>query len=299
MYSQMHAASAAAIDFQEGKMEVKFDRETLFCRMIGILSQRELDALATKTVAVPGCGGVGYTHAESLARMGIGRMRIADFDAFGPENIGRQFGATIHTVGRSKVAVLEERLRSINPALIVETFSEVSPRTVDRFLAEVDLVCDAIDYFSIMPRRLMYREARKRNIPVACSGPLGFGATLHIFEPDGMSFDEYYDLHDGQCEEEMLRNFDTGLNPGQLFRHSLDDQNLDFKNKSGSVVSSSCLLCSALMGFVALSRLTQKSATLKPVPYIYQLDLAAAKFVEIHVPRGVKGIKADPASYVR
>jgi molybdopterin/thiamine biosynthesis adenylyltransferase len=280
-------------------MDVKFDRDTLFCRMIGLLTQQELDGLAEKTVAIPGCGGVGYTHAESLARMGVGRMKIADFDAFGAENIGRQFGATIHTVGRSKTAVLEERLRSINPAIILETFNEVGEDTVDRFLAGTDFVCDAIDYFSIVPRRLMYREARKRAIPVACSGPLGFCATLHIFEADGMTFDEYYDLRDGQSEDEMLLNFGTGLNPGQLFRHSLDNQNLDFKNKSGSVVSSSCLLCSALMGFVALSRLIDRRAAFKPVPYIYQLDLAAAKFVELHVPRGVKGIKADRSAYMR
>lgn len=280
-------------------MEATFDRGTLFCRMIGLLTQRELDALAKKTVAIPGCGGVGYTHAESLARMGIGRIKIADFDAFGAENIGRQFGATVHTVGRSKTAVLEERLRSINPAIVVETFSEVSNDTVDRFLANADFVCDAIDYFSITPRRLLYREARKRDIPVACSGPVGFGATLHIFEAGGMSFDEYYDLRDEQSEDEMLLNFGTGLNPGQLFRHSLDNQNLDFKNKSGSVISSSCLLCSALMGFVTLSRLIDRNVAFKPVPFIYQLDLAAAKFVELHVPRGVKGINADRAAYLR
>jgi molybdopterin/thiamine biosynthesis adenylyltransferase len=282
-----------------GKMEPTFDRDTLFCRMIGLLTQQELDSLAKKTVAIPGCGGVGYTHAESLARMGVGRMKIADFDAFGAENMGRQFGATIHTVGRSKTAVLEERLRSINPAIALETFSEVSKDTVDGFLTNVDFVCDAIDYFSITPRRLLYREARKRGIPVACSGPVGFGATLHIFEEGGMSFDAYYDLRDEQSEDEMLLNFGTGLNPGQLFRHSLDNQNIDFKNKSGSVISSSCLLCSALMGFVTLSRLIDRNVALKPVPFIYQLDLAAAKFVEIHVPRGVKGIKADRAAYLR
>jgi hypothetical protein len=145
----------------------------------------------------------------------------------------------------------------------------------------------------------MYREAHKRGVPAACVGPLGFGATLHIFEPCGMTFDEYYDLRDGQSEEQMLLNFATGLNPGQLFRHSLDNQNLDFKNKSGSVISSSCLLCSALMGFVALTRLIDKSTALKPVPYVYQVDLAAAKFAEIHVREGVRGIKADPRAYMR
>jgi molybdopterin/thiamine biosynthesis adenylyltransferase len=280
-------------------MVENFDRNILFCRMIGLLSQEKLDALADKTVAIPGCGGVGYTHAESLVRMGVGRIKIADFDAFGAENIGRQFGATIHTVGRSKTQVLQERLKSINPAVTVETFDGVREETVDRFLDGVDFVCDAIDYFTIAPRRMMYQEARRRGIPAAFAGPLAFGATLHLFDRRGMAFDDYYDLRDGQGEEEMLLNFGTGLNPGQLYRHSLDDQNLDFRNKSGSVISSTCLLCSALMGFVALAHLVDRSIALKSVPYVYQLDLAAAKFEEIHVPDGVRGIKADPHAYRR
>ena len=44
-------------------MSNSFSRDVLFCRMIGILAQEELDALAAKTVAVPGCGGAGFTHA--------------------------------------------------------------------------------------------------------------------------------------------------------------------------------------------------------------------------------------------
>jgi tRNA threonylcarbamoyladenosine dehydratase len=276
-----------------------FDRNILFCRMIGLLTQDELDGMARKTVVVAGCGGVGYTHAESLARMGVGRIKIADFDAFGAENIGRQFGATIHTVGRPKTAVLEERLKSINPALSVETFEGVRDETVDQFLDGADFVCDAIDYFSIAPHRLLYRKARQHGVPAAFAGPLAFGATLHLFSPQGVAFDDYYDLRDGQSEEEMLANFAIGLNPGQLYRHSLDDQNLDFKSKSGSVISSTCLLCSALMGFVALSHFVDTGALLKPVPYVYQLDLAAAAFAEIHIPDGVRGIKADPRAYMR
>jgi tRNA threonylcarbamoyladenosine dehydratase len=276
-----------------------FERDVLFARMIGILTQHDLDALADKGVAVPGAGGAGFTHAESIVRMGIGRINIADFDTFSAINIGRQFGATIHTVGHSKTAVLAERLISINPALALQSFEGVHQDNIDRFLDGVDIVCDAIDYFAIASRRLMYQAARRRNIPVVIAGPVGFGANLHIFTPDGMSFDEYFDLSDGQSEDEMLDNFAVGLIPGQLYRHSLDNQNLDFKNRSGSVVSSSCLLCTALVGVVALTRLVGKSTLLKPVPHVYQIDIAAGKFAELHVPQGVRGIRAAPRSYWR
>lgn len=280
-------------------MEESFERDVLFARMIGILKQQNLDTLAAKAVAVPGAGGAGFTHAESMVRMGIGRIKIADFDTFSAINIGRQFGATIHTVGKNKVDVLGARLRSINPAINVESFDGVRKDNIDRFLDGVDIVCDAIDYFAIGPRRLMYGEARKRNIPVVIAGPVGFGANLHIFDPQGMAFDEYFDLRDGQSEDEMLQNFGAGLNPGQLYRYHLDNQNLDFKNRSGSVLSSACLLCTALVGVVALTRLVGKGIALKPVPHVYQIDIAAGKFAEVHVPDGVRGIKAAPEAYLR
>lgn len=278
-------------------MSQDFSRDVLFCRMIGILTQDELDRLATKTVAVPGCGGAGFTHAESLVRMGVGRLKIADFDVFGAENIGRQFGATVHTVGRNKVDVLDERLRSINPAIVVDTFDGVRKDNVDHFLDGVDIVCDAIDYFAISSRRLLYSTARRHGIPVVIAGPVGFGATLHIFDPHGMSFDDFFDLNDGQSEDEMLANFGTGLIPAQLYRHSLDDQNLDFKNRSGSVLSSTCLLTTALAGIVTLTRLLGKNTALKPVPHVYQIDLAAGQFVELHIPGGAKDIKTRPDIY--
>ncbi len=280
-------------------MTDKFGRDVLFARMIGILTQENLDTLGKKTVAVPGAGGAGFTHAESMVRMGIGRIKIADFDTFDPINIGRQFGATIHTVGRRKVEVLEERLKSINPALAVDPFDGVTKENIGEFLDGVDVVCDAIDYFSVPPRRLLHREARKRGIPIVFAGPVGFGAALFVFDPRGMSLDEYFDFREGQSETEMLENLGIGLIPARLYRHSLDNQNLDFKNHSGSVLSSTCLLCTALVGIAALTLLVGKDVALKPAPYVYQIDIAAAKFVELHIPGGVRDIKSNPQAYLR
>ncbi|MGH6979762.1 MAG: ThiF family adenylyltransferase, partial [Stellaceae bacterium] len=117
-----------------GEMSDPYDRNILFCRMVGLLTQEQLDSLAHKTVAVGGAGGVGFTHAESIVRQGIGRVKISDFDTFGAENMGRQFGCTTLTVGRPKAEVLEERLMSINPALKVERFGALTRDNIDEFL---------------------------------------------------------------------------------------------------------------------------------------------------------------------
>jgi len=276
-----------------------FDRNILFCRMIGLLSQEQLDALEYKTVAIAGAGGVGFTHAESIVRMGIGRVRISDFDAFGPENMGRQFGCSTLTVGRDKAQVLEERLLTINPALKVERFGALAPDNVARFLDGVDFACDAIDYFHVAPHRLYHAEARKRGIPVVFSGPQGFGVTLHLFHPQHMSFDEYFDLRDGQSESEQLRNWGMGIGPTHVYRHYLPHRNLDFEKKDGSVTSSVCLLCSGLVGATVLRGLLNQPIYFKPVPYMYHIDMVMGQFDELHIPEGVRGIKASPEKYKR
>jgi molybdopterin/thiamine biosynthesis adenylyltransferase len=280
-------------------MTAALDRNVLFCRMIGFLDQRQLDSLADKTVAVGGAGGVGFTHAEAMVRQGIGRIKISDFDNFGPENTSRQFGCTTETIGRNKAEVLEQRLRSINPGLRVDRFGALSRSNVADFLSGADFVCDGVDYFSVLPHRLLHAEARSRGIPSMIVAPVGYGCTIHVFEPDGMSFDEYFDVNDSMTEQAQLDNWGIGLGPSHLYRHYMEKPFLDMENRTASMVSSICLLSSALMASAALRRLLNLPMSYKPVPYIYHLDVVTARFEELHVPDGVPGIKADPKKYMR
>jgi tRNA threonylcarbamoyladenosine dehydratase len=276
-----------------------FDRDTLFCRMVGLLTQEQLDGLADKTVAVAGAGGVGFTHAESIVREGIGRMKISDFDTFGAENMGRQFGCTVETVGRDKAAVLEERLKSINPALKLERFGALESGNVGRFLDGVDFACDAIDYFHIAPHRLYHAAARQRRIPSMLVAPVGYGCTVHLFDPDHMSFDDFFDLNDRMSDQEQLDNWGLGLGPTHVYRHYMAKRNLDMKNKTGSVISGTCLLSSGVIAATTLRRLLGQPIFIKPLPYMYHIDLVMGRFDELHIPDGVRGIKADPQKYMR
>jgi tRNA threonylcarbamoyladenosine dehydratase len=267
-------------------MSVDFSRDVIFSRMIGIISPEEADLLAGKTIAVPGCGGVGYTHAEALVRMGVGGVHIADFDTFGPENFNRQFGATVHTVGLPKVDVLRDRLLSINPALRVEQFDGVFESTVDDFLSGVDVVCDALDYFVVEPRILMYAKARKAGIPVVMSGPIGFGAVHHYFAPDGMTFEDYFTLRPTMSEDEKLLSFGAGIDPVGLSKDYLRDSISDyFRTRTGPSVSSACLLATTLSTTSAFALLLGQEMFVKPVPYVYAIDYRAGRFEEVLVTR--------------
>lgn len=278
-------------------MSENYPREILYSRMIGIVDAHDLEVLGKATVAIPGCGGVGYTHAEALARMGIGHFKIADFDTFGPENVNRQFGATTETFGRPKAQVLHDRLISINPEITVDVFPGVNEDTVSEFLDKVTFVCDALDYFVIKPRRLMYGLAYARNIPVVMSGPIGFGAATHLFIPGGMTFDEFFDLSDEISEEQMLVNFGAGLNPGRLDRHYLADAKLDFVEKKVASVSSSCLLATVQSTSTAVLKILGKESAVRPAPWVQQMDYVAGKFHQVLVRDGVRSIRQNPEEF--
>lgn len=272
-------------------MTNKYAREVIYSRMIGLVSEEELRVLANKTIAVPGCGGVGYTHAEALVRMGVGGIKIADFDTFGPENFNRQFGATTHTVDKKKADVLRERLLSINPALRIEQYDGVNEDNVDAFLKNVDVLCDAMDYFVIEPRILMYKKARELKIPAVVSCPIGFGGTLHHFHPESMSFEEYFAITPDMTETEKLINFGIGLDPLHLHRTYLENPKLDFEERKVASLSSACLLATTLTSTFTLAKLLNREMFFKPVPYVYQIDYMAGKFEEVHVSNGVMDLK--------
>ena len=68
---------------------------------------------------VAGCGAVGGFALEALARAGVGHLIVIDFDTFDVTNLNRQLFATTKTLGELKTKSVEERLKSINPEIII------------------------------------------------------------------------------------------------------------------------------------------------------------------------------------
>ncbi len=118
-----------------------------FDRAARLLGDEGLARLARSTVTVFGVGGVGSFAAEGLVRSGVGRVILVDFDRICVTNVNRQLHAMKGTFGKSKVEVMAERLRAINPEAVVVTRGEFyGAETSARLLVpEPDLVIDAID----------------------------------------------------------------------------------------------------------------------------------------------------------
>ena len=129
--------------------------------------------LRSSSICIIGVGGVGSWAAEALARSGVGRLTLVDLDDICITNINRQLHALTSTVGRTKVSVLAERLRDINPELdisIVERF--FSATSADEILArKPSLVIDCIDRLS--NKCLLISLCVERGIPIVSSGSAG------------------------------------------------------------------------------------------------------------------------------
>jgi sulfur carrier protein ThiS adenylyltransferase len=96
-------------------------------------------------VGIAGLGGLGSNIAASLARLGVGRLVIADFDVVEPSNLNRQNYFVEH-IGMTKTTATAEVLERINPYLTVELHTvRLVPANVAQIFGSVDVLVEAFD----------------------------------------------------------------------------------------------------------------------------------------------------------
>lgn len=115
-----------------------------------LFGEEKMHRLKNSHVLVAGLGGVGGIALEIMARTGIGKFTIVDFDTVHETNINRQIIATIESLGQKKTLLWKERLLSINPGLNIDVLDvflkdEAIPQLFDQ---SYDYVVDAIDTLS-------------------------------------------------------------------------------------------------------------------------------------------------------
>lgn len=131
------------------------------------------EALSRCRVTVVGVGGVGSWLVESLARSGVGQLRLIDADDICESNVNRQLPALEGAYGRSKVQLLAERARLINPAIEVEPLAQMlTAGNLEDLLGNApDLVLDACDSFRSKVELIAW--CRRRKLPLVVSGSAG------------------------------------------------------------------------------------------------------------------------------
>ncbi len=118
-----------------------------FSRTQLLLGDKAMEKIRNARVAVFGIGGVGGYVVEALIRSGLEEIDIIDNDSVSITNINRQIIATVRNIGRDKVDVAEERIKEINPRVLVHKHRTFfTPETSAEFqFSQYDYVVDAID----------------------------------------------------------------------------------------------------------------------------------------------------------
>jgi sulfur carrier protein ThiS adenylyltransferase len=101
--------------------------------------------LRNKTVGIAGAGGLGSNCAVALARTGIGKLIIADFDIIKTENLNSQYFFT-DQVGQKKVYALRDIIKRINPGVEVEVHDlKLEPGNIGQIFKSCNIIVEAFD----------------------------------------------------------------------------------------------------------------------------------------------------------
>lgn len=137
-------------------------------RNLGWLGDTDEEARARQivlrdaVVGVAGCGGIGGSMAERLARLGVLKLRIADLDTFEYSNINRQLGAGWNTIGRGKAEVVAEEIHAMAPDVAIDVFpGGITKETADAFFEGCDYVLDEIEPYEFRPRYALHQAFRR------------------------------------------------------------------------------------------------------------------------------------------
>lgn len=145
-------------------------------RTARLIGDKAMRSLQSAHVVVFGMGGVGSFAVEGLARSGVGRLTLVDFDDVCVTNFNRQLHAVRSTIGKPKAPLMADRVMAINPDAWVEpiqAFYEAS--TSEQLLdPKPDFVVDCID--NVTAKMHLLATCVKRGIPVVSS--MGAAAKL-------------------------------------------------------------------------------------------------------------------------
>jgi len=153
----------------EIELEDSYRLHRRFDRMGRLVGDLGMQTLFNAHVMVVGVGGVGSFAAEALARSGVGRITLVDFDKICITNTNRQIHTMKGQIGKNKVMVMADRLRLINPSIQVDEYPlfynmDSSDQIVD---LNPDWVIDAID--NITAKCHLLASCVARGVKVLCS----------------------------------------------------------------------------------------------------------------------------------
>ncbi len=132
--------------------------------------------LANSTIGIAGAGGLGSNVATSLARCGIGKLVIADYDSVSEDSLNRQY-FFYDQIGIKKVTALKHILKKVNPHTVVDAYDlKLTEEKVIELFSECDVIVEAIGDARIKQQLIesVLVKLPEKNLVIA-SGLAGYG----------------------------------------------------------------------------------------------------------------------------
>ena len=168
----------------------------IFTRNIGLFTESEQETIRKSSIAIAGVGGIGGLAAERLIRLGVGKLKFTDPGDMEASNLNRQFGSSMLNLGQNKAKVAFEQIKDINPQAKI-SYSKTGIRNeedANLFVNDCDFLIDVMDFGLFKQSILLQRAARRKGIHYLFSTAIGFGAIAAVFDPEGMTLEEYNGL---------------------------------------------------------------------------------------------------------
>ena len=143
--------------------------------------ERAQKTFESATVAICGLGGLGSNIAFTLARAGIGKLILIDYDSVDITNLHRQ-QYKANQVGTRKTDALKENLLEIAPYAAIEIHSvRISESNAEELLEKADIICEAFDDAESKAMLVnLVLERMPEKYLVAASGMAGMGSANSI-----------------------------------------------------------------------------------------------------------------------
>ena len=131
---------------------------------VGVVGQKKI---RSSKVLIVGAGGLGCPIADYLSRAGVGTIGIADFDKINLSNIHRQNLYNSKDIGKYKVDVVKEKIKSINPFTKIKTYKKkIYDKNLNNIIKSFDIIVDGSDNFRTKFLLNKYSIKYKKNLIV-------------------------------------------------------------------------------------------------------------------------------------
>lgn len=191
-------------------LELSDEEMHLYSRQI-LLDGWDIEAqekLKLANVLIVGCGGIGCTTAELLARAGVGKITLIDADTIEMSNLQRQIAYVEENIGFYKAEILAKRLKQINPHIRVESQTvKLDESNAEALISTQDLVLDGCDNFTT--RYLVNQSCKQFNVPLISASAIGFQGQLFMVEDESACYECLFPKE--QHANENLRCADSGV----------------------------------------------------------------------------------------